>query len=78
LTQSKNIALTSELMRQLGVRYPTEGLIKHEIVWAMRLTEAEPQLTGRVEVENVHFGGERSTGWTGHCSGDKIFFVAAV
>ena len=48
LSQAKNNVAALELMRQLGVSYPTAWLMKHKIMEAMRLAEQDRQLSGRV------------------------------
>ena len=50
LSQAKNNVAALELMRQLGVSYPTAWLMKHKIMEAMRPREAKRQLHGRVEI----------------------------
>ena len=78
LTQSKNNVSALELKRHLGVCYRTAWLVKHKILEAMRLAEADRQLTGRVEIDDAYLGGERSGGKTGRGSENKVPFVAAV
>jgi ribosomal protein L37AE/L43A len=78
LTQSKNNVSALELKRHLGVCYRTAWLVKHKILEAMRLAEAERQLTGRVEIDDAYLGGERSGGKAGRGSENKVPFVAAV
>ena len=78
LTQSKNNVSALELRRQLGVRYGTAWLLKHKIMEAMRLREADRELDGRVEIDDAYLGGERSGGKRGRGSENKVPFVAAV
>jgi transposase-like protein len=78
LSQAKNNVAALELMRQLGVSYPTAWLVKHKIMEAMRLREADRQLHGRVELDDAYLGGERSGGKTGRGSENKVPFVLAV
>jgi len=78
LTQSKNNVAALELERQIGVCYRTAWLIKHKLLEAMRLVEADRQLTGRVEIDDAYLGGQRSGGKTGRGSENKVPFVAAV
>ncbi len=78
LSQAKNNVAALELMRQLGVSYPSAWLMKHKIMEAMRLQEAQRQLHGRVELDDAYLGGERSGGKTGRGSENKIPFVLAV
>lgn len=46
LTQAKNNVSALELMRQLGVRYPTAWLMKHKIMGAIRPREKYLRLIG--------------------------------
>jgi len=78
LTQAKNNVAALELTRQIGVCYRTAWLVKHKLLEAMRLVEADRQLTGRVEVDDAYLGGQRSGGKTGRGSENKVPFVAAV
>lgn len=78
LTQSKNNVSALELMRQLGVSYPSAWLMKHKIMEAMRQRESTRQLCGRVEIDDAYLGGERSGGKTGRGSENKVPFVAAM
>jgi len=78
LTQSKNNVSALELKRQIGVCYRTAWLVKHKLLEAMRLVEADRQLTGRVEVDDAYLGGQRSGGKSGRGSENKVPFVAAV
>jgi len=78
LTQAKNNVAALELMRHLGVSYPTAWLVKHKLMEVMRLREDERQLTGRVEIDDAYLGGERSGGKTGRGSENKVPFIAAV
>ena len=78
LTQAKNNVSALELMRHLGVSYPTAWLVKHKLMEVMRLREDSRQLTGRVEIDDAYLGGERSGGKTGRGSENKVPFIAAV
>jgi len=78
LTQAKNNVSALELMRQLGVSYPSAWLMKHKIMEAMRERESTRQLTGRVEIDDAYLGGERSGGKAGRGSENKVPFVVAV
>lgn len=78
ITQAKNGIAALELMRQLQVSYPTAWLIKHKVMEAMRLDEAQRQLSGRVEIDDAYLGGERSAGKSGRGSENKVPFVVAV
>jgi ribosomal protein L37AE/L43A len=78
LTQAKNNVSALELMRHLGVSYPTAWLVKHKLMEVMRLREDGRQLSGRVEIDDAYLGGERSGGKTGRGSENKVPFIAAV
>ncbi len=78
LTQAKNNVSALELMRHLGVSYPTAWLMKHKLMEVMRLREDTRQLTGRVELDDAYLGGERSGGKSGRGSENKVPFIAAV
>jgi len=78
ITQAKNNVSALELMRQLGVSYPSAWLMKHKIMEAMRVREDSRQLSGRVELDDAYLGGERSGGKTGRGSENKVPFVVAV
>jgi len=78
LTQAKNNISALELMRHLGVSYPTAWLIKHKLMEVMRMREQNRQLTGRVEIDDAYLGGEFSGGKSGRGSPNKVPFVAAV
>jgi Zn ribbon nucleic-acid-binding protein len=77
LSQAKNNVAALELMRQLGVSYPTAWLMKHKIMEAMRLAEQDRHLSGRVEIDDAYLCGERSGGTPGRGSENKIPFVLA-
>jgi transposase-like protein len=78
ITQAKNSVSALELMRHLGVSYPTAWLVKHKLMEVMRLREDGRQLTGRVEIDDAYLGGELSGGKAGRGSPNKVEFVAAV
>ena len=78
LSQAKNNVAALELMRQLGVSYPSAWLMKHKIMEAMRIREDERRLDGRVELDDAYLGGECSGGKTGRGSENKVPFVVAV
>ncbi len=71
LTQAKNNVSALELKRHLGVSYPTAWLVKHKLMEVMRLREDSRRLTGRVEIDDAHLGGERSGGKTGRGSASR-------
>lgn len=78
MTQAKNGVSALELMRHLGVSYPTAWLLKHKLMEVMRLREEGRQLTGRVEIDDAYLGGECVGGKPGRGSPNKVAFVAAV
>ena len=78
MTQAKNGVSALELMRHLGVSYPTAWLLKHKLMEVMRLREDGRQLTGRVEIDDAYLGGECPGGKPGRGSPNKVEFVAAV
>src|SRR4029453_13856057 len=78
LTQAKNNVSALELMRHIGVSYPTAWLVKHKLMEVMRLREDTRRLTGRVEIDDAYLGGEHSGGKTGRGSENKVPFIAAV
>jgi transposase-like protein len=78
MTQAKNGVSALELMRHLGVSYPTAWLLKHKLMEVMHLREQGRQLTGRVEIDDAYLGGELSGGKAGRGSPNKVEFVAAV
>jgi ribosomal protein L37AE/L43A/transposase-like protein len=78
LTQSKNNVAALELMRLLSVCYRSAWLMKHKILQAMRLAEADRKLDGRIEIDDAYLGGEFSGGKTGRGTDNKVPFVAAV
>jgi transposase-like protein len=78
MTQAKNCVSALELMRHLGVSYPTAWLLKHKLMEVMRLREQGRQLTGRVEIDDAYLGGECPGAKPGRGSPNKVAFVAAV
>jgi transposase-like protein len=78
ITQAKNNVSALELMRHIGVTYPTAWLMKHKIMEVMRQRELPRQLSGRVEVDDAYLGGELHGGKAGRGSPNKVAFVAAV
>jgi hypothetical protein len=77
-SQSKNGVSALELMRHLGVSYPTAWLMKHKIMEVMHQREQSRQLTGRVEIDDAYLGGEHHGGKPGRGSPNKVPFVCAV
>jgi transposase-like protein len=79
LTQSKGGISSIELGRRLGVKQPTAWLMKHKLMQAMAVREAEkPKLSGRIEVDDAYLGGQRPGGKRGRGAAGKTPFVAAV
>ena len=79
LTQGKGGISSIELGRRLGVRRQTAWLVRHKLMRAMAAREAEkPKLSGRVEVDDAHLGGERPGGKRGRGAAGKTPIVAAV
>jgi transposase-like protein len=81
LTQSKNSISGLELARQLGVRPDTAALMRHKLMVVMETREASRKLDGRVEMDDVIYGGEKHEhegGKRGRGGPNKVPFVAAV
>lgn len=78
LTQQKNGIAALELMRHLGVSYPTAWSLKHKLVQVMKERDEQRPLTGLVQLDDVYWGGERRGGKSGRGSPNKIPFVAGV
>ena len=79
LSQSKGGMSSVELARRLGTRQPTAWLLKHKLMAAMQAREAEePELQGRVEIDDAYLGGQRLGGKRGRGAAGKTPFVAAV
>ncbi|NEV60349.1 IS1595 family transposase [Thiorhodococcus minor] len=78
LTQQKNAISALELKRHLGVSYPTAWRIKHKLLQVMLERDADRQLTGVIEIDDVYWGGEVHGETPGRGSPNKTPFVAAV
>ena len=78
LTQQKNAISALELMRQLGVSYPSAWGVKHKLLQAMLERDAERQLTGVIEIDDAYWGGECHGQTPGRGSPNKTPFVAAL
>jgi len=78
ISQAKNGVAALELMRHLGVSYPTAWLMKQKIMEVMHQREQSRQLTGRVEIDDAYLGGEHHGGKPGRGSHNKVPFVCAV
>src|SRR3954454_6430692 len=78
LTRNKVGISSIELGRRLGVRQQTAWLMKRKLMRAMGAREADkPKLSGRVEVDDAHLGGERPGGKRGRGAAGKTPIVAA-
>ena len=78
LTQSKNSISGLELARQLGVRPDTAALMRHKLMTLMEAREAARKLDGRVEMDDVIYGGEKHEhegGKRGRGGPNKVPFV---
>lgn len=78
VTQAKNGIAALELGRQLGVCYRTAWRIKHKLMAAMADRESDRLLTGLVQIDDAHLGGERSGVPNGKQWENKVPFIAAV
>jgi len=78
LTQQKNAISALELKRHLGVSYTTAWRIKHKLLQVMLERDADRQLTGVIEIDDVYWGGEVHGETPGRGSPNKTPFVAAV
>ncbi len=65
LGQSKTNLSALELMRHLGVSYPTAWRMKHKLMQAMTQREANRKLGGIVQLDDAYLGGERNGGKAG-------------
>ncbi len=78
LSQSKTNLSALELMRHLGVSYPTAWRMKHTLMQAMAEREAGRRLGGVVQLDDAYLGGERNGGKAGRGSENMRPFVIAV
>jgi hypothetical protein len=60
LSQAKNNVSALELMRHLGVSYPTAWSMKHKLMQAMWIRERPRTLQGTVQVDEAFLGGQAS------------------
>jgi ribosomal protein L37AE/L43A len=65
LTQSKQGISSIELGRRLGVTQTTAWKMKHKLAQEMMERDASKRLSGRVELDDVYLGSERSGGKRG-------------
>jgi len=56
ITQHKNAISALELKHQLGVSYKTAWSLKHKLLQVMLEREANRQLTGVIEIDDVCWG----------------------
>jgi transposase-like protein len=78
LTQQKNAISALELKRQLGVSYNTAWSLKHKLLQVMLERDADRQVTGVIESDDVYWGGECHVQTRGRRSPNKPPFVAAL
>jgi ISXO2-like transposase domain len=78
LTRSKQSISSIELGRRLGVTQTAAWKIKHKLTQVMMEPDATKPLSGRVELDDVYLGRERSGGKRGRGAPGKTPFVAAV
>jgi hypothetical protein len=78
LTQQKNAISAMELMRQLGVSYNTAWSLKHKLLQTMLERDANRQLAGVIQIDDVYWGGECHGQTPGRGSPNKTPFVAAL
>ena len=78
LTATKTNLSALELMRHLGVSYPTAWTLKQKIMQVMAEQEAGRQLNGFVQIDDAYLGGERNGGKRGRGSENKQAFLIAV
>lgn len=77
MTQTKQGISSIELGRRLGVTQTTAWKIKHKLKQVMLERDASKLLSGRVELDDAYFGGERTGGKRGRGAPGKTPFVAA-
>lgn len=78
LTQNKNGLSALSLSRHLGVSYNTAWSLKHKLMQVMLERERRHPLSGRLELDDAYWGGEKRGGKRGRGSENKTPFVAAV
>lgn len=78
ITQSKTNISALALRRQLGVTWKAAWLLKHKLMEVMAQREAPRQLEGDVRVDDAYLGGERTSGYTGRGTPNKVPFVVAL
>ena len=78
ITQSKTGKSALSLMRDIGVSYNTAWSMKHKIMQAMKERDDREPLTGKIQLDDVYYGGERHGGKIGRGAENKTPFLAAV
>ncbi len=78
ISQAKTGLPALALKRQLEVSYPTAWLIHHKLMQVMAEREDRYVLGGKVQIDDVYLGGERTGGKVGRGSENKVPFVTAV
>ncbi len=78
ITQGKDGISSIALSRHLGVSHNTAWSLKHKLMQVMLEREGKKQLSGRIEVDDAYWGGERSGGKRGRGAPAKTPFLAAV
>ncbi len=68
LTQHKNGLSALTLSRQLGVSHHTAWSVKHKLMQVMLERERSQPLSGRVEMDDAYWGGEKQGGKRGRGS----------
>ena len=76
--QAKTEVSSLELSRQLGLNYDTTWLLANKILRAMADREETYPLRGKIQIDDVYLGGERTGGKAGRGSEIKIPSVATV
>jgi hypothetical protein len=78
LTQQKNGISALELKRHLGVSNPSAWSLKHTLLQVMIERDAGRKLTGIIQLDDLHWGGERRSEKPGRGSPHTVPFLAAV
>jgi transposase-like protein len=78
IIQAKTGLSALALKREIGVSYNTAWKIKQKIMQVMKERDDERKLSGKVQIDDAYYGGERHGGKRGRGSENKIPFIAAV
>ncbi len=78
ITQAKTGISALALKREIGVSYNTAWRIIQKIMQVMKERDDERKLSGKVQIDNAYYGGERHEGKRGRGSENKVPFIAAV